>query len=89
MGAQTSVAFPLFHIINKELQILGSFRYGPGAYETAISLVERGLVDVKPLITQRYAFIDSKDAFEATKTGRDQHGNVGCVARVVADVSRS
>jgi L-iditol 2-dehydrogenase/D-xylulose reductase len=80
MGAQSSVPVPLFHIISRELQILGSFRYGPGAYQLAISLVERGLVDVKPLITQRYAFLDSGAAFEATKLGRDVDGKVDLTA---------
>jgi len=76
MGSQSSVPVPLFHIINKELQFLGSFRYGPGAYRIAISLVERGLVDVKPLITQRYPFAEGKAAFEATKSGKDALGKV-------------
>lgn len=76
MGAQSSVSFPIFYIISRELQVLGSFRYGPGSYPLAISLVERGLVDVKPLITQRYAFADSRNAFEATKLGKDLDGKV-------------
>ena len=76
MGGQSAVPVPLFHVINKELVFRGSFRYGPGAYQLAISLVERGLVDVKPLVTQRYAFVDSQAAFEATKAGRDAKGNV-------------
>jgi len=76
MGSQMNVTMPLFHIISKELQILGSFRYGPGAYPLAISLVERGLVDVKALITQRYPFEDGIAAFEATKAGKDATGKV-------------
>lgn len=66
----------MFHVVAKELQILGSFRYGPGAYKLAISLVERGLVDLGPLITQRYAFADSIEAFEATRAGQDRDGKV-------------
>ena len=57
--------------------VKGSFRYGPGAYPLAISLVERGLVDLKPLVTQRYAFNDAIEAFETTKNGKDSHGKVG------------
>jgi D-xylulose reductase len=83
MGAQSAVPVPLFHIINKELVFRGSFRYGPGAYQLAISLVERGLVDVKPLVTQRFAFADSVAAFEATKFGKDTQGNVSAQKEIV------
>jgi len=36
MGSQTSVLVLPFHIVNKELLIRGSFRYGPGTYQVAI-----------------------------------------------------
>ena len=50
MGAP-EIAFPVSVLIGKELKILGSFRYGPGDYPLAISLVASGKIHVKPLIT--------------------------------------
>ncbi|OCF39357.1 chlorophyll synthesis pathway protein BchC [Kwoniella heveanensis CBS 569] len=74
MGRNMNVPVPLFHVINKQLKVLGSFRYGPGDYPLAISLVERGLIDLKPLITHRFAFTDAKEAFESTKNGKGKDG---------------
>ncbi|WWD17531.1 chlorophyll synthesis pathway protein BchC [Kwoniella shandongensis] len=81
MGAKMTLPVPLFHIITKQLKVIGSFRYGAGDYPLAISLVERGLVDLKPLVTQRYEFDDAKEAFEATKLGKgkDGKGVIKCI----------
>ena len=76
MGARMTLPMPLFEIITKELRVLGSFRYGPGDYPLAISLVERGLIDLGPLITQRYEFTDALEAFETTRRGKDSSGKV-------------
>ena len=53
-----------------------TFRYGPGDYSLAISLVERGLVDLKPLVTHRYKFKDALEAFQVTEKGKDANGKV-------------
>ncbi len=45
------IVFPVSELLRKELKVLGSFRYGPGDYTLAISLVASGNIDVKPLIT--------------------------------------
>lgn len=74
MGAKMTVPVPLFHIISKQLHVVGSFRYGSGDYPLAISLVERGLIDLKPLVTQRFKFENAKEAFETTKVGKDKNG---------------
>ncbi|ORY32623.1 putative sorbitol dehydrogenase [Naematelia encephala] len=74
MGAVMTQPTPLFQIIAKELRVIGSFRYGPGDYPLAISLVERGLVNLKPLVTQRYEFTDALEAFETTRAGKDKNG---------------
>lgn len=53
MGSpEVTVPMPIF--LSKELTVKGSFRYGPGDYPLAISLVSSGKIDVKPLITHRY-----------------------------------
>lgn len=76
-------AFPLAQVINKQLVIKGSVRYGPRAYPLAISLVERGLVDLDGFVTQRYKFKDIDEAFETAKRGRDGSGKM--VIKVMID----
>jgi hypothetical protein len=76
MGHNLTLPVPFFDVITKELKVVGSFRYGPGDYPLAISLVERGLVDLKPLVTQRYEFKDALEAFETTRAGKDPQGKV-------------
>ncbi|ODN79716.1 chlorophyll synthesis pathway protein BchC [Cryptococcus amylolentus CBS 6039] len=81
MGAKMTVPVPLFYIISKQIRVIGSFRYGSGDYPLAISLVERGLVKLQPLVTQRFAFEEAKEAFEITKLGkaRDGKGVIKCI----------
>ena len=74
MGANLNIPVSFFQIITKQLKMVGSFRYGTGDYEFAISLVERGLINLKPLATHRYAFKDALEAFEATKKGKGSDG---------------
>jgi hypothetical protein len=71
-----TVKVPFFPVISKQLRILGSFRYGMGDYPLAISLVERGLIDLKPLVSQVVEFEDALEAFETTRKGRDANGKV-------------
>ena len=60
-----SVTFPIGEICSKEGFLKGSFRYGPGDYETAIELLRSGKVEVASLITHRYAFEAAEEAFTA------------------------
>lgn len=76
LGGTFTQAVPLLHIVNKELVVLGSFRYGPGDYSFAIRLVERGLVDLKQLVTHTYRFEQALQAFETTARGKDVTGKV-------------
>lgn len=76
MGSNMTVKVPFFPVISKQLRILGSFRYGMGDYPLAISLVERGLIDLKPLVTQVVEFDQALEAFETTRKGRDENGKV-------------
>jgi D-xylulose reductase len=66
--------FPVTQLIVKQVRYEGSFRYGPGDYETAIALVASGRIDVKPLITHRYKFDDALKAFEVTRSGKSEDG---------------
>jgi D-xylulose reductase len=76
MGAKMTVPIPFFPVISKQLRILGSFRYGMGDYPLAISLVERGLIDLKPLVTHVVEFEEALEAFEHTRKGKDDSGKV-------------
>lgn len=82
MGAPT-VPIPMFAVVTKQLRVLGSFRYGQGDYPLAISLVDRGLIDLKPLVTHRYKFTDAREAFDLTKAGKDKDGKP--VIKVIID----
>ncbi|KAK3185380.1 Endo-1,4-beta-xylanase 2 [Lecanicillium sp. MT-2017a] len=57
------VQFPMGDLCVKEATLRGSFRYGPGDYATAISLLGSGRVDVKPLISKTYPFENAEAAF--------------------------
>ena len=91
-----TVPVPIFDVICKQLIVTGSFRYGAGDYELAISLVERGLVKLGPLVTQRFDFKDALEAFETTRKGKDEAGKVGshspllfCPCRVLRSPRRT
>lgn len=58
------IVFPIGQLCSKEGSLVGSFRYGPGDYDTAIKLVEEGVVDLKPLITHRFPFEEAEKAFQ-------------------------
>ncbi|KAL9932259.1 hypothetical protein V8E36_008738 [Tilletia maclaganii] len=71
---QNDILLPV-HLINiKELELTGGFRYGFGAYPTAISLVSAGKIDIERLITHRYKFEESLDAFDAVANGKGKDG---------------
>lgn len=80
MGAP-NITMPLHLLMGKELVMYGSFRYGPGDYPMAVSLVGRGLVDLKPLVTHRFKFEDAVRAFGVTQAGKDEEGKpaIKCV----------
>ncbi|KAF1851613.1 GroES-like protein [Cucurbitaria berberidis CBS 394.84] len=62
------IEFPIVAMSQKELIVRGCFRYGTGDYELAVSLIKKGLVDVKPLISSVTRFEDATQAWD--KTGR-------------------
>lgn len=63
--------FPTLEIAAKELDVRGSLRYATGCFEDAIDLLERGLVDVKPLITKTFPLAQAEDAFKAVQSGKE------------------
>jgi len=70
-------------LMTKELVYKGSFRYGPGDYPLAIALVEQGKIDLKPLVTHRYAFEEAIVAFQATKSGKSEDGK-GVIKAIIS-----
>ncbi|GJN90508.1 hypothetical protein Rhopal_003519-T1 [Rhodotorula paludigena] len=68
------ITLDLATILNKELTMKGSFRYGPGVYNLALDLVARGAVNLKALISHRYSFRDAPKAFEANQKGVGEDG---------------
>jgi len=69
MGAD-EVKLPVANALVREVDIRGIFRYA-NCYPTALSLVASGQVNVKPLVTHRFALEDSVKAFETARTGAD------------------
>lgn len=58
------IAFPIGQLCSKEGSLIGSFRYGPGDYDSAIKLVEEGAIKLLPLITHRFSFEEAEKAFQ-------------------------
>ncbi|KAF9269140.1 xylitol dehydrogenase [Marasmius fiardii PR-910] len=83
-----NVTIDLGMVMVKELVFKGSFRYGPGAYALAIALVSQGKIDLKPLVTHRYAFNDALTAFNTTRAGKSDDGK-GVIKTIISgpDVS--
>lgn len=58
-----NITFPIGTMCGRELNVKGSFRYGPGDYDTAIRLMSTGKIDVKRLITNIVPFGQAEEAF--------------------------
>jgi len=77
------VTINLGNLMMKEVTYKGSFRYGPGDYPLAISLVAAGKIDLKPLVTHRYKFEDAITAFAATRAGKSEDGK-GVIKAIIS-----
>ncbi|WWC61804.1 chlorophyll synthesis pathway protein BchC [Kwoniella dejecticola CBS 10117] len=75
------IQIPFFRVTTEEITIKGGWRYGNGDYPLAIDLVNRGLVNLEPLLTHTFKFKDALEAFEITKAGKDKNGKfvIKCV----------
>ena len=69
MGKE-GVTFPITALCTKGLSLKGSIRYRPGNYAAAIELISSGRLQVKELVTNRFAFEQAEAAFELVKSGR-------------------
>ncbi|KAF8621685.1 hypothetical protein AX15_007698 [Amanita polypyramis BW_CC] len=77
------ITIDLGTLMTKEVSYKGSFRYGPGDYPLAISLVAQGKVELKPLVTHRFSFADAIAAFNATRSGRGEDGK-GVIKAIIS-----
>lgn len=62
LGMGGDMTLPIQQLTVKELALKGSFRFYE-EFETAVRLMQAGLIDVKPLITQTMAIDDAPAAF--------------------------
>jgi L-idonate 5-dehydrogenase len=63
LGLGGDMTLPMMAITSKELLLLGSFRFH-AEFATAVSLMQKGLIDVKPLITHSFPMADAVTGFE-------------------------
>ncbi len=62
LGLGGDMSLPMMAITAKELDLRGSFRFHP-EFATGVRLMQQGLIDVKPLITQTVPLDRAEDAF--------------------------
>lgn len=65
--SKQNVNFPIAVVCVREIRVQGSIRYVTGCHPTAVDLVASGKLDVKKLITHRYKFEQSEEAFQKVK----------------------
>lgn len=63
VGLGADVTLPLSLAVTKEIRMIGSFRFD-AEFAEAVDLIDRGVVDVSPLITATMPFADAVAAFE-------------------------
>ncbi|MET1411463.1 L-idonate 5-dehydrogenase [Roseibium sp. HPY-6] len=63
LGLGGDMSLPMMAITAKELELKGSFRFHEEFF-SAVSLMQKGLIDVKPFITQTLPLQDAVAAFE-------------------------
>jgi L-idonate 5-dehydrogenase len=62
LGLGGDMTLPMMAITAKELDLRGSFRFH-AEFATGVALMQKGLIDVKPLITHTVALDDAEAAF--------------------------
>ncbi|MGG2474014.1 L-idonate 5-dehydrogenase, partial [Rhizobium sp. BR5] len=63
LGLGGDMSLPMMAITAKELDLRGSFRFHE-EFATGVELMRKGLIDVKPFITQTVGLADAISAFE-------------------------
>jgi L-idonate 5-dehydrogenase len=63
LGLGGDMTLPMMAITAKELSLMGSFRFH-AEFATAVSLMRKGLINIKPLITHTLPLADAVKGFE-------------------------
>ncbi len=63
LGLGGDMTLPIQAMTAKELSLKGSFRFHP-EFHTGVSLMQKGLIDVKPFITQTFPLDRAVEAFQ-------------------------
>ncbi|KAI0160511.1 GroES-like protein [Xylariaceae sp. FL1272] len=71
LGHVQTHIFPTIAVTNKDLEVRGLTRYTATAFPSAIDMLRRGVVDLKPLITATFPLSRAQDAFEAVAGGNE------------------
>ena len=64
-------ALSMLHLGEHELRLVGSMMYRHEDYITAIDYVSRGIVNLKPLISNRFAFEEYDNAYKFIDSHRE------------------
>lgn len=64
-------ALSMFYLGEHELRLIGSMMYRHEDYLTAIEYVNKGIVNLKPLVSNRFAFEEYDDAYKFIDTHRE------------------
>lgn len=64
-------ALSMFHLGEHELRLIGSMMYRHEDYITAIDFVNKGIVHLEPLISNRFAFEQYDEAYQYIDTHRE------------------
>lgn len=67
ISSDTEIPFDFTRVTNKEVTVVGSYRYA-NTYPEAISLLRRGVADVEGMIDETYPFADLATALDAATT---------------------
>lgn len=68
---QAVAPFPMFSVVAKEIDVIGTVRYTAGCYQAAIDLMGKKRVDLRPMITAVFPLTRSVEALEAVRKGDD------------------
>jgi L-idonate 5-dehydrogenase len=63
VGLGSEMALPTNIIVTREIEVRGTFRF-TSEFALAVDLMNRGRVNVKPLVTAKVPFVEARSAFE-------------------------
>ncbi|MCJ1445352.1 MAG: hypothetical protein MMC23_005857 [Stictis urceolatum] len=64
------IEFPIAELCERELNFKGCYRYGPGDFELALTISERGNINLPSLIARVFSFEEAAEAWKATERGQ-------------------